>query len=203
MVGELGELNEDLEEAIRVIQRSTSRLEGLIEDLIEFSTAARAGITLNLGSISIGNLIKNVLSRSLSKAEKAGVKLKVALDKDIGKLRADPDRMEWVLFQLVDNGIKFTPSGGEVIIGAKNEGDRIKVFIADTGVGIPPNRIEEAFIPFHQLDGSPTRRHGGTGLGLALVKLILDSHGSEIKIESFKGMGSLISFTLPIQTVQE
>lgn len=203
MVGELGELNEDLEEAIRVIQRSTSRLEGLIEDLIEFSTAARAGITLNLGSISIGNLIKNVLSRSLSKAEKAGVKLKVALDKDLGKLRADPDRMEWVLFQLVDNGIKFTPSGGEVIIGAKNEGDRIKVFIADTGVGIPPNRIEEAFIPFHQLDGSPTRRHGGTGLGLALVKLILDSHGSEIKIESFKGKGSLISFTLPIQTVQE
>ncbi|MFV2045412.1 MAG: sensor histidine kinase, partial [Anaerolineales bacterium] len=116
---------------------------------------------------------------------------------------ADPDRMEWVLFQLVDNGIKFTHSGGEVIIGAKNEGDLIKVFVADTGMGIPPNRIEEAFIPFHQLDGSPTRRHGGTGLGLALVKLILDSHGSEIKIESFKGKGSLISFTLPIQTVQK
>jgi signal transduction histidine kinase len=203
LVGELGNLTEDQLEAIQVMQRSTTRLESLIEDLIEYSTAASGGIALNLESISIADLTKNVLSRSLSKAENAGVKLKVALDKDLPNLKADPARMEWVLFQLVDNGIKFTPSGGEVIVGAKIEGDLVNVFVADTGVGIPASRIEEAFIPFHQLDGSPTRRHGGTGLGLALAKLILDSHGSDIEIESFKDKGSLISFTLPAQTENE
>lgn len=203
LVGELGELTDDQLDAIQVMQRSSARLESLIEDLIEFSTAARGGIALNLESISIGDLIKNVLNRSLSKAENAGVKLKVAIDKDLPNLKADPTRMEWVLYQLVDNGIKFTPSGGEVIVGAKKEGDLVNVFVADTGVGIPVSRIEEAFIPFHQLDGSPTRRHGGTGLGLALAKLILDSHGSDIKIESFKDKGSLISFSLPAQTENE
>lgn len=202
-VGDLGELTDDQVDAVQVMQRSTTRLESLIVDLIEYSTAARGGIALNLESVSIDNLTKNVLSRSFNKAEDAGVKLKVALDKDLPDLKADPARMEWVLHQLVDNGIKFTPSGGEVIVGAKNEADFVKVFVADTGVGIPASRVEEAFIPFHQLDGSPTRRHGGTGLGLALVKLILDSHGSAIKIESSRDKGSLISFTLPTQTENE
>jgi signal transduction histidine kinase len=201
--GDLGDLTEGQLDAIRVMQRSTSRLESLIEDLIEYSTAARGGIALNLEPISIGELITSVLSRSISKAEDAGVKLKVSVDKDLPKLRADPARMEWVLFQLVDNGIKFTPFGGEVIVGAKMDGELVRVFVADTGVGMPTNRIEEAFIPFHQLDGSATRRHGGTGLGLALVKLILDSHRSEIEIESFKDKGSLISFNLPAQTENE
>jgi signal transduction histidine kinase len=201
--GDLGELSEDQLDAIQVMQRSTTRLESLIEDLIEYSTAARAGITLNLESVSIDDLTKSVLSRSYSKAESASVKLKIAVDEDLPMIKVDPARLEWVLFQLVDNGIKFTPSGGEVIVGAKNEGERIKIFVADTGVGIPPDRVEEAFIPFHQLDGSPTRRHGGTGLGLALVKLILDSHGSDIHIESLKDKGSLLSFTLPAHTEKE
>jgi signal transduction histidine kinase len=202
-VGDLGDLTDEQLDAIHVMQRSTARLESLIEDLIEYSTAARGGIALNLETISIGDLITSVLSRSISKAEDAGVKLKVSVDGDLPSLKADPARMEWVLFQLVDNGIKFTPLGGEVIVGAKLEGDLVKVFVADTGVGMPADRIEEAFIPFHQLDGSATRRHGGTGLGLALVKLILDSHRSEINIESFKDKGSLISFTLPAPTENE
>jgi signal transduction histidine kinase len=195
---DLGVLTDDQKEAIHVMQRSTLRLESLIDDLIEFSTAARGGITLNIESVNITDLAKSVLSQSLKKADKGEVKLKIAVEEHLPNLNADPARLEWVLYQLVDNGIKFTPSGGEVIVGAKAEGKTIKVFVADTGIGIPPGRIEEAFIPFHQLDGSATRRHGGTGLGLALVKLILESHESELNIESSKDKGSLISFTLPI-----
>lgn len=200
---DLGVLTDDQKDAIQVMQRSTLRLESLIDDLIEFSTAARGGITLNIESVNITDLTKRVLSQSLKKADKGKVKLKIALEEHLPNLNADPDRLEWVLYQLVDNGIKFTPSGGEVIVGAKVEGETIKIFVADTGIGIPPGRIEEAFIPFHQLDGSATRRHGGTGLGLALVKLILESHESELNIESFKDKGSLISFTLPIAPVNE
>ena len=200
---DLGVLTDDQKDAIQVMQRSTLRLESLINDLIEFSTAARGGITLNIESVNITDLTKSVLRQSLKKADKGEVKLKIALEEHLPNLNADPDRLEWVLYQLVDNGIKFTPSGGEVIVGAKVEGETIKILVADTGIGIPPGRIEEAFIPFHQLDGSATRRHGGTGLGLALVKLILESHDSELNIESFKDKGSLISFSLPIVPVNE
>ena len=103
-----------------------------------------------------------------------------------------------MLIQLIDNGIKFSPLGSKVVIGANLENRFVTVFVKDSGVGIPPERIEEIFIPFHQLDGSPTRRFGGTGLGLTLVKLILDAHGTELEVESSPNAGSTFSFPIPV-----
>lgn len=199
-VGDLGKLTSEQEEALDVMQRSTARLEQLIEDLIEFSTGAREGVSLNQQPISLADLAEKVHKRTIKNAEKSGVELKLQIEQDLPSLQADAERLEWVLYQLVDNGIKFTARGGEVTLGASNEDDIVNVYVRDTGVGIPPDRIEEIFLPFHQLDGSPTRRYGGTGLGLALVKLILNSHGSEIKVESTVDEGSLISFSLPVPT---
>jgi two-component system phosphate regulon sensor histidine kinase PhoR len=118
------------------------------------------------------------------------------VDGDLPPVQADADRMAWVLFQLVDNGIKFTPSGGSVRILVRAEGRGQRFEVADTGIGIPPDRQQEIFEPFHQLDGSPTRRYGGTGLGLALVKLILDAHGAELKVDSDVGRGTSFTFVL-------
>jgi signal transduction histidine kinase len=101
------------------------------------------------------------------------------------------------LNQLVDNAIKFTPAPGEVTLGARQDGSFVTIFVQDTGIGIHEERQEEILIPFHQLDGSPTRSYGGTGLGLALVKLILDAHGSPLEIESQEGVGSTFRFSLP------
>lgn len=112
-------------------------------------------------------------------------------------VQADPDRLAWVVFQLVDNGIKFTPDGGHVTLGAQAESDAVAVWVRDTGIGIPPERRAELFEPFHQLDGSMTRRYSGTGLGLALVRLILDAHGAPIRVESVEGAGSTFRFALP------
>ena len=103
----------------------------------------------------------------------------------------------WVLYQLLDNGIKFTPSGGGVLLRASKDGDLITVTVMDSGIGIEAGRIEEIFEPFHQLDGSAARKYGGTGLGLALVKIILEAHQTEIRVRSKIGEGSAFSFSLP------
>lgn len=195
---ELGSLTKTQKDALAVMKRSTARLEDLIEDLIEFSTASREGLTLYLQPLSLSDLAQNVLDRSKDKAENAGIALGLEINGYIPAVRADPERLEWVLLQLVDNGIKFTPDGGHVTIGAKKENGFVYVFVQDTGVGIPSERINEIFIPFHQLDGSPTRRYGGTGLGLTLVKLILDAHGSELMVESAPQAGSTFSFPIPV-----
>jgi signal transduction histidine kinase len=194
---QLGTLTAEQENALGVVQRATERLGRLIEDLIEYSTASRQGISLNLAPVAADGLVESVLSRSNEKAHKAGVDL----EKDIGPAvpwaLADADRLAWVLYQLVDNGIKFTPSGGHVRVDVQADDRGVRFAVQDTGIGIPAERQREIFEPFHQLDGSPTRRYGGTGLGLALAKLILNAHGSELLVDSDSdGGGTTFSFVL-------
>lgn len=194
--GDLGALSGEQADAVAVMQRATDRLNQLIEDLIEFSTASREGLTLNLEPISVADIAANVIQRSHEKADKAGVQLIADIQTDLPAIRADVERLLWVIYQLVDNGIKFTPTGGSVTIRANSSETGILFEIEDTGIGIPAERIEEIFEPFHQLDGSPTRRYGGTGLGLSLVKLILEAHGSSLDVESEEGSGTRFRFQL-------
>jgi signal transduction histidine kinase len=196
--GELGPLSPEVQKAMGVVQQGTKRLERLIEDLIEFSTASREGLSLKLQAVSPDELAKDVIDRSREKAEKAGVSLEYAVAEGLPSVRADPEKLGWVVFQLVDNGIKFTPSGGQVRVEADQQDKMIRICVRDTGIGIPSERLSEVFEPFHQLDGSPTRRYGGTGLGLALVKSILTAHGAEMKVETEEGVGSAFSFPMPI-----
>jgi signal transduction histidine kinase len=196
--GELGPLSPEVQKAMGVVQQGTKRLERLIEDLIEFSTASREGLSLKLQAVSPDELAKDVIERSREKAEKAGVALEYAVAEGLPSIRADPEKLGWVVFQLVDNGIKFTPSGGQVRVEADQQDQMIQICVRDTGIGIPNDRLSEVFEPFHQLDGSPTRRYGGTGLGLALVKSILTAHGAEMKVETEEGAGSAFSFPMPI-----
>ena len=196
--GQLGPLTDEQGKAMAVIHRGTDRLGRLIEDLIEFSTASRSGVVLKLQQVDLPALMRGVIERSQAKAEKAGVRLALHVTPEVHALQADPEKLGWVLFQLIDNGIKFTPNDGEVALAASRDGPLVRLSVADTGIGIPPDRVEEIFEPLHQLDGSPTRRYGGTGLGLALVKLIVGAHGSQIRVESELGKGTSLSFLLPV-----
>ncbi len=193
---QIGEINEEQRNALDVIWRSSERLNSMIEDLIEFSTASREGLSMTLANIDISELAKDVLQRSQEKATKVGLTLEYDVEQGISAVFADLDRLFWVLFQLIDNAIKFTPSGGNVRLSVRQEDQLVTISVIDTGIGIPQNRIEEIFEPFHQLDGSPTRRYGGAGLGLALARLIINAHGSELKVESEEGEGSTFSFVL-------
>jgi len=197
--GQLGQLDPGQRSALGVVQRATERLGRLIEDLIEFSAASRTGIALNVTPVAIPQLVDRAIDRSRPKAQKAGVKIVTEIAKALPTPLADSERLSWVLHQLLDNAVKFTPSGGVVKIKVKPEPRAVAISISDTGIGIPQERMREVFEPFHQLDGSPTRRYGGTGLGLALVRLILDAHGAPLNLESRVGEGSTFSFLLPVE----
>mgnify|MGYP001436914413 CR=1 FL=1 len=112
---------------------------------------------------------------------------------------ADYEKISWVISQLVDNALKFTPQGGRVSVSTNPEGDgRVWVAVRDTGIGIPEDRLAEIFEAFHQLDGSATRRYGGTGLGLALVQKIVEAHQTGVQVTSEVGKGSCFQFSLPV-----
>lgn len=195
---DLGVLSAEQAKAVSVISRATVRLERLIEDLIAFSTASRGGLRLKLQPIDLSQLAQTVLEQSSNKAERAGVELSVSVEQTLPAVQADPEKLPWVLYQFVDNAIKFTPPGGTVKLWAVRVGSFVTVAISDTGIGIPSNKLEEIFLPFHQLDSSPTRRYGGTGLGLALVKQILTAHGASIRVQSRENIGSRFHFELPV-----
>lgn len=195
--GQLGPLTEEQAKALGVIHRGGDRLGRLIEDLIEFSTASRSGVVLKLQAVDVSSTMHQVVERSRVKASRAGVRLSVRIGAGVGAVHADAEKLSWVLFQLVDNGIKFTPKQGDVILAAEREGNTVRLAVSDTGIGIPPERQEEIFEPLHQLDGSPTRRYGGTGLGLALVRLILTAHDTQVRVQSEPGKGTTLSFLLP------
>ena len=194
--GVLGALTSDQGEALAVTMRSIERLEQLINDLITYATAAKGELTLNLQFVSVPALIARVVKKSLEKAQKREIALAVQAPMDLPPAYADEEKLNWVMLQLVDNAIKFTPASGRVTISAGVNGRRILFAVRDTGIGIPPDRVGELFEAFQQLDGSATRQYGGTGLGLALVRRIIEAHGAEISVDSQQGQGSVFSFAL-------
>lgn len=196
--GTMGALDESQASALLVVQRATGRLEQQIEDLIHFSLASRGEFTLHLAMVNVVNLISTVVSRSADKAQEKEIVLKTELPDDLPGAEGDGEKLLWACIQLVDNAVKFTPSHGVVQLSARLDKNRIEVAVSDTGIGIPMERFDEIFEPFHQLDGSATRRYGGTGLGLALVKQILEAHGTTIQLESQVGQGTKFFFSLPV-----
>ena len=203
MVSEsLGAITPEQKHALQITQQSTARLEGLIDDLIMFSLASRGELSLKLESVDISRLV-NVSVRSVEqKGRDRGVSVHAVLDKNLPLVQADPQKIAWALGQLLDNAIKFTSSGGRVALGVQREtANLVIVSVMDTGIGIPPHRVEEIFEPFHQLDSSSTRKYGGTGIGLSLVRQIVEAHGSMLEVVSADGKGS--TFKFPLLTISD
>jgi signal transduction histidine kinase len=198
----LGPVSEDQRRALLVSQRATTKLESLIEDIIMFSLASRGEMSMKLDKVDIGRVVSLAAKSALSKAEERGVQIIAVVPENMPEVQADSEKIGWVMNQLLDNGIKFTPSGGSVVIALKEEGaNLITCSVTDTGIGIPSSRLSEVFEPFHQLDESSTRHFGGTGLGLALVRQIVEAHGSLLDIQSVEGKGS--TFKFPLLAVRE
>jgi signal transduction histidine kinase len=192
-----GKVSKDQRDALDVIQRSFEKLEGLIEDLIMFSLATRGEMSMKLDRVDIHQLAASAVKSARPKAEARGVTVELTAAENLPAVQADPQKIGWVINQLIGNGIKFTPSGGKVLVKLGEEADNlVMVSVADTGIGIPAGRKQEIFEPFHQLDGSSTRHYGGTGLGLSLVREIVEAHGSLLEVQSEEGRGSVFKFPL-------
>jgi signal transduction histidine kinase len=193
----LGNISEEQHHALRVTQRATTKLESIIEDLIMFSLASRGEMSMKLDKVDIRRIVTLAAKSASTKAEERGVQVLVSALDTIPAVQADSEKIGWVINQFLDNGIKFTPSGGSVVITLKEEGHNlVLVSVTDTGIGIPSNRLKEIFEPFHQLDGSSTRHYGGTGLGLSLVRQIVEAHGSLLDAQSVEGKGTTFKFPL-------
>jgi len=193
----LGDITEEQKHALQVSQQSTNRLEVLIEDLIMVSLASRGELSIKQENVDIHRIANLAVKSFASKAADRGINLHSVIDEDVPIVQADSQKTAWVLQQLIDNGIKFTSSGGSVVVSIKREGQNLVIVsVTDTGIGIPASQLKDIFEPFHQLDGSSTRRYGGTGLGLSLVRQIIEAHGSMLEVQSVEGRGSTFKFPL-------
>ena len=193
----LGPVTDEQRHALQISQQSTNRLETLIEDLIMVSLASRGELSIKQEDVDIRRLANLAIKSYANRAQERGVSLHAMIDENVPLVQGDSQKIAWALNQLVDNGVKFTPSNGRVVVHVKREGENLVIVsVTDTGIGIPPARLEDIFEPFHQLDSSTTRRYGGTGLGLSLVRQIIEAHGSMLEVQSIEGRGSTFKFPL-------
>jgi len=156
-------------------------------------------VPLDVRPVRLRQLLEMLLLDAREKARVKDLILEAAVDLEDVEIEADQDKLGWVLNELLANAIKFTPAKGSIKLSSQLHNDHVVVSIADTGIGIPTERINEAFEAFHQLDGSSTRKFGGTGIGLSLAQAIIRAHGSEIEISSNEGHGTIVSFSLKMR----
>lgn len=195
--GAFGEVTTEQAQALEALLRSATRLEKLIDDLILFAYAERGELTLTLTDNSLQDIAAQVLERHRYSAKVKSILLEARMTPDLPFVHCDRERIAWVIDELINNAIKFNSAGGKVFLTIDCHQGIVTVSVRDQGIGIPAQRLAEIFEPFHQLDGSTTRRYGGTGLGLALATRILEAHGSHLRVESEVGKGSLFEFSLP------
>jgi len=194
--GDLGPLNHDQADALSTIERASERLGRLIEDLILFATSEHQQLPIVMEALNLVELCSEIVDQTRAKVEDQKLTLELLPPENCDSVYGDREKIGWVIYQFIDNAIKFTPSGGKITIELTVEEFAVKVTVTDNGIGIAESRLKEIFEPFHQLDGSSTRKYGGTGLGLSLAQKIIESHDSSILVFSELGKGSQFSFRL-------
>ncbi|MBI5253590.1 MAG: GAF domain-containing protein, partial [Euryarchaeota archaeon] len=170
----------------------------IVGDLIDVARIERGALKLEFESVDLKQAVEAVVFEMLPIAVKSDVKVKTSIPESL-KVKADFEELRHVLSNLIDNAIKFSKEGGEVLIEAKRSGEFAEVSVSDTGIGIAKEHLSKVFERFYQADSSSTRRYGGTGLGLAVAKEIIESHGGKIWVESEFDKGSRFTFTIPLK----
>ncbi|MDI6829114.1 MAG: ATP-binding protein [Armatimonadota bacterium] len=184
-----------------IIDTECDRLTRLISDLLNVSRieAGRA-LELNLKPVNLPNLIEKVVTVQKSYTNKHT--FKIELD-DLPEITADEDKVDQILTNLTNNAIKYSPKGGQITITGTSKDGMVTISVADQGMGIPKDHLPKVFERFHRVDNRDTREVGGTGIGLYLVKHLVEAHGGKIWVESELGKGSTFTFTLPITPPSE
>ncbi len=192
---DMGPLNEVQRESLAIVAEKTNALTRLVSDIIFLQQIERE--SLDLAPHNLHDVALMALHSCEITAANAGISLRLDAPDTVPPIDIDRDRINQVFDNLLGNAIKFSPRGGTITIGVEDMGDRLRLSVADMGVGIPADKLNRVFERFYQVDGSATRRFGGAGLGLAIAKRIVESHGGEIWVESEMGHGSRFVFTLP------
>jgi PAS domain S-box-containing protein len=190
---------EEVREGVAVISRNAHAQRALIEDLLDMNRILSGKLRLELEPVSLAKVIEAALETVRPAAEARGVQLVTNLEENIPALPGDPARLQQIIWNLLTNAIKFTPAGGRVGISLRRTTGGAEIAIADSGQGIAPDFLPHVFERFRQADASSTRRYRGLGIGLSIVKQLVEMHGGHVAaVSAGEGTGATFTITLPI-----
>lgn len=190
---------QDRTRAVETIERAVRGHAKLLADLLDLSCIAATALRLDLSAVELADLIREAISTLAPQAKQKAIELDVKLDESISPLVADPRRLSQVVVNLLTNAIEFTPRGGRVEVRLEQDNALARIRIIDSGPGIRPDALARLFEPFVQADDLTTRAHGGLGVGLALVKDLIQLHGGQVRVDSAgEQMGSMFTVELPL-----
>ena len=193
-----------LSKAIDTIERNATELTKMVEDILDVSRIVSGKMRLNVQPVDIPLVIHEAIETVKPAAEAKRIRVHAVIDPQVGPISGDPDRLRQVVWNLLSNAIKFTPKNGQVQVGLERVNSSVEIIVSDTGMG-----IEEAFLPhlferFRQADSGITRQHGGLGLGLAIVRNLVELHGGTVYASSpGAGGGATFRVRLPLRIVHD
>ena len=186
--------------AIAAIERNARAQRQIVEDVLDVSRIITGKLRLEMRPVELRALVLDAVESVRPAAEAKGVYLSTLLAPEVGEVNGDPDRLQQVMWNLLSNAVKFTPAGGRVEVELRREEARTALRVSDTGEGIEPGFLPHVFDRFRQADMGTTRQHGGLGLGLAIVRHLVELHGGEVTAESpGRGLGSTFTLRLPLR----
>ena len=190
--------------AIETIARSAKSQNQLINDLLDVSRIITGKMRMDVGPVMLGPVIEAAIETVGMAVEAKGIRLTVLLDPTAGTVSGDAERLQQVVWNLLSNAIKFAPNGGRVEVRLEQVNSQVEIAVADNGQGINTEFLPYVFDRFRQEDGEMSRQHGGLGLGLAIVRHIVELHGGEVRAASEGlGKGSTFTVALPIASVRD
>jgi signal transduction histidine kinase len=173
------------------------RLGRLVDQLLDLSRLESGEVPLRIEPLPLQPLVDDLISEIDMAIPGRGVQVRNDVPTDLPALSADRERIHQVLFNLVDNAVRFTPAGGSVTVTARRRNGSVEVAVSDTGAGIPPEHLPRLFERFYRADPARSRGDGGTGIGLAIARSVVEAHGGQIRAQSEPGLGSVFTFDLP------
>lgn len=181
-------------------QTSASKLVGLINDYLDFATIDAGYLRLDRRDADFRAVVEEAVRQTGPQAEVKQITLAADLPPGPVRARVDAERLGQVLDNLLSNAVKYTPEGGRVTVRLRTAGEHALLWVSDTGVGIPPEQVPALFHKFHRVPGETTRAIRGTGLGLLIVKEIVEAHGGVVRVESegVPGRGSTFVVSIPL-----
>lgn len=185
--------------ALETIERNAKLQTELIQDLLDVSRILQGKLSLNITQVDLASTIAAAIETIQLAAEAKCIQLQVLLQENVGQVYGDPNRLQQVVWNLLSNAVKFTPQNGRIEIRLVSLGSQVQLQVQDTGRGISPDFLPYVFDYFRQADGTKTRKFGGLGLGLAIVRHLIELHGGTVKAESpGEGQGATFTLTLPL-----
>ncbi|MDN4059901.1 ATP-binding protein [Massilia sp. YIM B02769] len=189
----------DRQRGLQTIERNARAQAQLIEDLLDMSRITSGKVLLDIQTLAPSSFLDAAIETVRPAADAKNIRLEKRYDANPGMIAGDPARLQQVVWNLLSNAIKFTPRDGQVIVELAQRDGSVLITVRDTGAGIKPEFITHVFERFRQADASMTRRHGGLGLGLSIVKHLIEQHGGTVRAESpGEGLGSSFAIELPL-----